>query len=333
MTRNTHTIILIFLVALTMSVKAQQASGNDTLRLPSGNGQWSVSATADNDSLLIGERTTLRIKVSGKELPALRFPSLDALSSDALEALSQTTDTQRTNGSTTIEQQVEMVAFAAGTHVLKNIVVVSAQGMYSPSDSIILTVSYPADADTSKCAVRSDVGIVGEPYTFWEIARWPLMAIALAAIVAAIVWIVRQRKANQPILPAARQKQVPPDQKALAELESLRRKELWQKGRLKRYYTEMTDTVRRFLKGMCGMPASEMTTRQTLKAFHQSSDWSEESEALLRQLLQKADMVKFAKSQPESHEHDLAMQNAVDFVRKVAEKHAMNNPTNENEKQ
>jgi hypothetical protein len=36
-------------------------------------------------------------------------------------------------------------------------------------------------------------------------------------------------------------------------------------------------------------------------------------------------MVKFAKSQPESHEHDMAMQDAIDFVHKVAETHRLNN--------
>ena len=94
----------------------------------------------------------------------------------------------------------------------------------------------------------------------------------------------------------------------------------------------MTDIVRRFLHNMYGISASEMTTRQTLRAFHAIDDWSEESDTLLKQLLQKADMVKFAKSQPEAYEHDLAMQNAVDFIRKVVEVHKLNNPENEEKK-
>ena len=77
---------------------------------------------------------------------------------------------------------------------------------------------------------------------------------------------------------------------------------------------------------MYGITAAEMTSRQTLRAFHGVADWSEESESLLRQLLQKADMVKFAKSMPESSGHDQAMQYAVDFVRSVAASHRANNP-------
>ena len=121
-------------------------------------------------------------------------------------------------------------------------------------------------------------------------------------------------------------KPVPADKRALSELETLRRKELWQKGLIKRYYTDMTDIVRRYLRNMYGIKAGEMTSRQTLRAFHGIADWSEESEQMLRQLFQKADMVKFAKSTPESYEHDQAMQFAVDFVRTVAETHRQNNP-------
>ena len=43
-------------------------------------------------------------------------------------------------------------------------------------------------------------------------------------------------------------------------------------------------------------------------------------------------MVKFAKSQPEAYEHDQTMQYAVNFVRKVAETHRINNPEKEGDK-
>ena len=175
----------------------------------------------------------------------------------------------------------------------------------------------------------ADADYIKEPLTFWEVTRWVVYAIVLAAVVLAIIVILKRRKEHKPILALPGAKPVPADRKALSELETLRRKELWQKGRIKKYYTDMTDIVRRFLRNMYGISAAEMTTRQTLKAFHGIEDWSEESESLLRQLLQKADMVKFAKSQPEAYEHDQAMQFATDFVRKVAETHKLNNAEKE----
>ena len=42
--------------------------------------------------------------------------------------------------------------------------------------------------------------------------------------------------------------------------------------------------------------------------------------------------MKFAKSQPQSYEHDQAMQNAIDFILKVAENHRINNPEKEENK-
>ena len=42
---------------------------------------------------------------------------------------------------------------------------------------------------------------------------------------------------------------------------------------------------------------------------------------MLQQILQTADMVKFAKSQPLPHQHDLSMSQATAFVRSTAPKH------------
>jgi len=204
--------------------------------------------------------------------------------------------------------------------------------MLAPADSLRLNVYYVPEADTVKCVTKADADYINEPYTFWEIARWVVYSLLFAMVVAAIVWIVKRRKEHKPIVILPGAKPLPADQRAIKELESLRRKELWQKGKIKRYYTDLTDIIRRFLRNMYGISASEMTTRQTLSAFHSSPDWSEESETLLQQLLQKADMVKFAKMEPESYEHDQAMQFALDFVRKVAETHKLNNPEKEENK-
>ena len=63
-----------------------------------------------------------------------------------------------------------------------------------------------------------------------------------------------------------------------------------------------------------------MTTDQTLDAFHGSEAYTVEAESMLQQMLQTADMVKFAKSQPLPYQHDLSMTQAVDFVKLTAPK-------------
>ncbi len=306
--------------------------------LPSKYNGIEVKAKIDSDTITIGDQTTLHITIDGIEGQRIELPSLEALGKGTVEALESECDTLRDDSgkSRSIEQRVTITSFEAGLQTIDNIIVRIADGgkivALAPEELPNIFVAYAADADTVKCETKADADYIAEPYTFWEIARWAVYALLLAAAVFAIVWILKRRKEHKPILVLPGAKPVPADKRALNELESLRRKELWQKGRIKKYYTDMTDIVRRFLRNMYGISAAEMTTRQTLAAFHGISDWSEESESLLRQLLQKADMVKFAKMEPEMYEHDLAMQNAVDFVRKVAETHRINNPEKEGDK-
>ena len=115
-------------------------------------------------------------------------------------------------------------------------------------------------------------------------------------------------------------------------LEELRQQQLWQQGKVKEYYTELTDTVRVYLEEACGIQSTEMTTDQTLDAFHSSPASGSETEASLRQILQAADMVKFAKSQPQPYQHDLALGQAIDFIKTtwVALNPKTDNPDTEN---
>lgn len=320
---------------------SKQAPATDTVArpvLPSSFGKIQISAHLDADSITIGDQTTLHIVASGLDGRKISLPLPEKLTSPVIEALESVNDTTRgADGSiASIEQKVTITSFDAGRHYINNIVVGVDDGksvvLLAPADTLSLTVAYVADADTTKCEVKADADYINEPLTFWEISRWIVLALVVAILVAAIVWIAKRRKEHKPIIVLPSAKPIPADKRALKELEALRRKELWQKGRIKKYYTDTTDIIRRFLHNMYGISASEMTTRQTLKAFHGIADWSEESDTLLRQLLQKADMVKFAKMEPEAYEHDEAMQNAVDFVRKVAETHRINNPEKEGEK-
>ncbi len=331
-------ILFLALPLLSLAQQMPDSAATEPLRLPSSDGNFKVSASLDNDSVLVGDAVTLRIHVEGCAGKYVQFPALEQLSQGGVEALEASFDTVRgrKDAVVSIEEQVLLMAFDEGRHYVNGIVVAipspEGRSLFAPADSLFLVVSYVQEADTNSCKMMNDADIIKENHTFWEIARWPLLALALAALVGALIWVLKRRKENQPIVPVPKSRQLPPDRRALADLEAVRRKELWQKGRIKRYYTDVTDIVRRFLHNLYGMPAGEMTTSQTLRAFHHTADWTEANESLLRNLLNQADMVKFARRQPESHEHDMAMQYAVDFVKGVAAAHAENMPPEEQER-
>lgn len=180
-------------------------------------------------------------------------------------------------------------------------------------DSLTLIVEDVPNVDTTKADIKEIAPLLREPHTFWEIFRWVLLAVIVCLMIWAVIYILRKRKLNQPIIELPKAAPLPPNEVALNELEALRLRELWQKGMVKEYHTELTDILRRYLKERHGIESQEMTSDQTLDAYAETHP-NEESLSLLRSILRTADMVKFAKAAPLPHEHDRSLQQAKEFV-------------------
>lgn len=106
---------------------------------------------------------------------------------------------------------------------------------------------------------------------------------------------------------------IPPHQLALSKLSELREKELWQQGDIKTYQSELTYIIREYLEGRYGIAALETTTDVIIhqivdKIAHQGHT------VALKEILQVADLVKFAKAKPSENLHESFMNKAEDFV-------------------
>ena len=86
-------------------------------------------------------------------------------------------------------------------------------------------------------------------------------------------------------------------------LNSLEKKELWQHGEIKAYYSELTDIARNYIEEAIEIPAMESTTSELIEGLRLASlkkkmSLSQETIENLEQVLKQADLVKFAKSKP-----------------------------------
>jgi hypothetical protein len=101
---------------------------------------------------------------------------------------------------------------------------------------------------------------------------------------------------------------------ALRELEKLKAEKLWQNGETKKYYTRLTEILRRYLEDRFGVFSLELTTSETLEALIKTGFRKDESYNRLKSVLNEADLVKFAKYKPEPSENEQAFDNSRDFV-------------------
>lgn len=103
---------------------------------------------------------------------------------------------------------------------------------------------------------------------------------------------------------------------AIEKLHDLGDKELWQKGEVKAYQSELTYIIREYLENRYDIMALESTTDDIVNELS-GKEFDPTDEKNLREILQVADLVKFAKAKPEASIHQRFLDSAMGFVRKT----------------
>ena len=148
------------------------------------------------------------------------------------------------------------------------------------------------------------------PWAFEDFLPYGILTLILAALAVGYYYYRRRKtlvKVQERILP-----QIPPHEQALLALHALEEKRLWQQGKIKEYYSEITEIIRRFFEGRFGIIALEMTSDEILQ---QLKHISEAQPALkeIKTFFLTADLVKFAKytASLAEHENELAWAYAI----------------------
>ena len=88
---------------------------------------------------------------------------------------------------------------------------------------------------------------------------------------------------------------------------------MWQSGKVKEYFSSLTDIAREYIEGQFGVNAVEMTTDDILEEI-KPLRFSKETYNKLKDTMEVADLVKFAKYSASTLESDTALNSMTDFV-------------------
>jgi len=141
---------------------------------------------------------------------------------------------------------------------------------------------------------------------------WILAAVAAAAVAAAWMWRRRARRAlPQTAAPAAPPR--PPHEVAYAELERLLSSGILEAGRVKEFYIELAEILRRYVAARFGVETFERTTSEILEALRLAR-LAAKGMALTSEFLGACDVVKFAKYAPSSEETRITVERAYRLI-------------------
>jgi hypothetical protein len=182
------------------------------------------------------------------------------------------------------------------------------------SDFEYLTVQRPHIAPADSTMQFFDiVGPYRVPITPGEILPWVLVLMAVASLIWFALRFIRNRK-KQAIEAVADEPVEAAYILAYRSLEKLKNEKLWQKGLYKEYFSSLSDILRIYIDHRFSMNSMESTTIEILRELHKRKNLEGEAYDRLKQVLELADMVKFAKLIPDSSDCELSLEHSWSFV-------------------
>ena len=217
-----------------------------------------------------------------------------------------------------VKQQLTLMTFDTGQIVLPSVGLKYAKSFDDPmrleafTDPIKLYATTIA-VDTTM-AYKPIVEPLAAPITMKEVFPW-ILALLLAILLGLGIWLFLKRRKNRvdengnivkgPV--------IPPYDKAVDELKRLREEKMWQSGKVKEYFSSLTDIAREYIEGQFGVNAVEMTTDDILDEI-KPLRFPKETYDKLKNTMEVADLVKFAKYSASTLESDTALSDMTEFV-------------------
>jgi len=178
-----------------------------------------------------------------------------------------------------------------------------------------VTIEYRSEGDTTLKKITTDpvninihtvpvstaeeIKDVKSPLTIafdWiELLLW--LALGLVVIIVGWIFYRRYKKKKSELHVEKKIIKIPIHVKAFAALDELEKKQLWQKGKIKEYHSNITEIIRIYFQERFGLPAMELTTSESIQQLRKTKEAGNIIDLTI-DFLSNADLVKFAKFQP-----------------------------------
>jgi len=256
-----------------------------------------VTTSVDATKNKIGAEFKLTLKTDVDTSSKVKFP--EAKNFGALEVIySYKIDTVRNGARYELIKKYGLTQFDSGKYTIQRIpVLINGKPVFS--DSIKVEVNdIQVDTLKQKMYDIKDIAEVESPIGTWWIYLLIFFAIGIAGY---FIYQFIKKRQNQPKVEVIVFKS--PIEKATTLLQQLEIKELWQKGEIKDYYSELTDIARNYIEEEINIPAMESTTSELIDGLRKAAKQkklklSNETVENLEKVLKQADLVKFAKVKP-----------------------------------
>lgn len=277
--------------------------------------QTLIDVSIDSAAILIGEQTVLHLTVTtdnGKNV-IVPIPNDTLMTGVEVLNIAKADTTVIDNNRLLIKQDILVTSFDSSLYLLPPFKVIDQTDTIYSNQVALKVSTIPVNID--KPDEFNDIKDTWDPP--FVLADYYLLIYGVlfaCFLICLIGYILKRLRNRQSIIPFKKQEpKLPPFEMAMKELDEIKQQKLWQQGRNKEYYTLLTDTLRKYMVNRFGINAMEMTSGEILELIRLESE-ANSSYNSLKQILELADFVKFAKLHPLPDENELSLMNAYLFV-------------------
>lgn len=288
-----------------------------------------VRAELDSMNILVGGQVGLNVTVSvakGVECHVLQLP--DTLSAQVEVVEAQKPDTIENGDLTEYVRRYMVTSFDTGLHYVGPIpVAVTNDSLRLYTPEFALSVMNPFQnmaVNQEGVNVIYDINSAEDaPFQWRELLYywpWALAAVILAGLVylGIFLWKKYGRKKTETEKKAELPSE-PCEVTALRDLERIRSEKRWMRNQVKEFYTDLTETLRKYLSSRYDIQTKESTSAEIMSQLKLIMRDEREEADRLAEILELADLVKFAKMEPLADENDKAIADAELFVNNTTE--------------
>ena len=283
--------------------------------------EFKVLAKLDSNSIRIGEQAHVTLSVyykKGAHGVQIKWPEVADTIINTLEVVEVSkTDTLPVskNDNTNLIQRklITITSFDSGYYAIPPFqFVINGDTAHPYLTEALLFQVHTVKVDTSK-AIKDIKPPLHEPFHWKELIPSVLWGLVGLAVLLLLIYLYKKYKKQPAAVVVESKPKVPPHILALQELEKIKQEKLWQEGKVKLYYSRVTDALRVYIEGRFKIPALEQTSDEIMAGFR-TVVIDDASKEKLKQIFLLSDLVKFAKEQPLPNENELCLTHAFDFI-------------------
>ncbi|MCF6155127.1 MAG: hypothetical protein E3K36_07720 [Candidatus Brocadia sp.] len=291
------TYTLMSLKGTTLAIETQDTGGVASIE---------ATAYTDRNEVTIGDKIRFGIRVKYRDNLTIEFPKINQqLGVFTIKEAGDIAGAKREkDGYFTAEQNYVLSSYEIGQQKIPSLKIKYKDNQGAGevvTNEVIIDIKGVLKEGETATDIKDIFPPVDVPTNFKRLVIWIFAGFAALSLSAVIYWLIRKRKKGytkkeQEFIRRS------PHEVAYELLENLLKEDLITKGLIREYYYRLTDIVRHYIEKKFDLLAPERTTEEFLDEMAHTNKLDDVHKRLIREFLERCDMVKYARYGPSGSE-------------------------------